>query len=573
LEKLQVEFGGFSSQGIKDENQDAFAAWMPEGETLNNKGAVAVIADGVSACARGREAAVTCVTSFIRDYSQTADTLTVKRAASKVLHSLNRWCHGQHEYDQGGHSQMITTLSSIIFKSTTAFIFHTGDSRISRFQDGLFEQLTSDHHARLGTNRVLTRAIGIEAHLEVDFSSVELCLDDLFMLSTDGLHEFLTAKYIQQRLNDWRQHKNCSLEILAKSLVEEALAAGSDDNITCLFVRVNALPEAQLNEYHRQLTRLAMPPALDVGMMLEGFRVIDVVFNGTRSSLYKVVDESNGKVFGMKTPSQHFADDPLYLSGFLREEWVGRRIKHPGVMQIFARPDNAKFMYHICEYIEGQTLRQWMLDNPKPSILQVRSIIGQLIKAVRAMQRQDMVHRDIKPENIMITPKGEVKLIDFGAVLVAALAETHQLNDETVPLGAVNYIAPEYLLAQQSDHRSDLFSLAVVCYEMLSGQLPFASLANLNVMPKSLANWDYVSLRKHRPDLPQWLDLALAKALKTNPDKRYQAFSEFLLDISQPNYSMLKAVQNQPLIERNPLLLYQIICVVQFVVIVVLISF
>ena len=252
---------------------------------------------------------------------------------------------------------------------------------------------------------------------------------------------------------------------------------------------------------------------------------------------------------------------------------MGRRIKHPGVMQIFARPDNAKFMYHICEYIEGQTLRQWMLDNPKPSILQVRSIIGQLIKAVRAMQRQDMVHRDIKPENIMITPKGEVKLIDFGAVLVAALAETYQLTDDETPLGAVNYIAPEYLLAQQSDHRSDLFSLAVVCYEMLSGQLPFASLANLNVMPKSLANWDYVSLRKHRPDLPQWLDLALAKALKTNPDKRYQAFSEFLLDISQPNYSMLKAVQNQPLIERNPLLLYQIICVVQFVVIVVLLSF
>ena len=570
MEKLQVEFGGFTSQGIKDENQDAFAAWLPDGEALSSKGAVAVIADGVSACSRGREAAVTCVTSFIRDYSQTADTLTVKKSASKVLHSLNRWCHGQHEYDQGGHSQMITTLSSIIFKSTTAFIFHSGDSRISRLQDGLFEQLTCDHHARLGANRVLTRAIGIEAHLEVDFSCVELRQDDLFMLTTDGLHEFLTVKHIQQRLNAWQQHKNCSLEVLAKSLVDEALANGSDDNISCLFVQVTALPEAQLNEYHRQLTRLAMPPALDVGMKLEGFRVIDVLFNGTRSSLYKVVDESNGKVFGMKTPSQHFADDPLYLESFLREEWVGKRIKHPSVMQIYARPDNAKFMYHICEYIEGQTLRQWMLDNPKPSILQVRSIIGQLIKAVRAMQRQDMVHRDIKPENVMITPKGEVKLIDFGAVLVAALAETYPLTDDDTPLGAANYIAPEYLLAQQSDHRCDLFSLAVVCYEMLSGQLPFSSRVQQNSLSKSIADWEYISLRKYRPDLPQWLDLALGKALKANPEQRYQAFSEFLLDISQPNYSMLNAVQNQPLIERNPLLLYQIICVVQFVVIVFL---
>ena len=572
LEKLQVEFGGHSSQGIKDENQDAFAAWLPKGALLTSKGAVAAIADGVSACERGREAAITCVTSFIRDYSQTADTLTVKRAASQVLLSLNRWCHGQHACAQGGHSQMITTLSSIISKSTTAFIFHSGDSRISRLQQGLLETLTSDHHAQLGTNRILTRAIGMEARLEVDFSTTELCVGDVFMLSTDGLHEFLSAKILQQRLVDWQQSKSISLEMLAKQLVNEALAAGSDDNISCLLLEITALPQAQLNDYHRQLTRLAMPPALDVGLKLEGYRVLEIIFTGTRSSLYKVAHESSGKIYGMKTPSQHFVDDPVYLSGFLREEWVGQRIKHPNVMRIFARPDNAKFLYHICEYIEGQTLRQWMLDNPRPSILQVRSIIGQLIKALRAMQRQDMVHRDIKPENIMITTQGEVKLIDFGAVWVAALNETSQPDGEHEPLGAVNYIAPEYLLNQHSDHRGDLFSLAVVCYEMLCATLPFAALNQHKIRALKLTDWHYISLRKHRPDLPQWLDLALGKALKADPKQRYQAFSEFLLDLSQPNNTMLKAVQNQPLLARNPVLFFQIICIVQLLVIGFLLS-
>lgn len=572
LEKLQVEFGGYSSQGIKNENQDAFAAWMPEGEQLNSKGAVAAIADGVSACDRGREAAVTCVTSFIRDYSHTADTHTVKRAASQVLLSLNRWCHGQQAFAQGGHSQMITTFSALIVKATTAFIFHTGDSRISRLQHGLLEQLTSDHHAHFGSNKVLTRAIGMEAHLEVDFSLVELCVGDVFMLSTDGLHGFLSGKILQQRLIDWQQTKSINLEALAKNLVNDAIAAGSDDNVSCLLLEVSALPHTQLNDYHRQLTRLAMPPALDVGMKLEGYRVLEVVFNGTRSSLYKVEHESSGKIYGMKTPSQHYVDDPVYLSGFLREEWVGQRIKHPNVMRIFTRPENAKFLYHICEYIEGQTLRQWMLDHPKPSILQVRSIIGQVVKALRAMQRQEMVHRDIKPENILLTPKGEVKLIDFGAVLVAALNETSQPDEEHEPLGAVHYIAPEYLLNQQSDHRSDLFSLAVVCYEMLSATLPFSPLNGHNSRAIKLTDWHYISLRKHRPDLPQWLDVALGKALKANPGQRYQAFSEFLLDISQPNYTLLKAVQNQPLIERNPLLVYQIICVVQLLVIGFLLS-
>lgn len=572
MEKLQLEFGGFSSQGIKDENQDAFAAWMPQGEAVTSRGAVATIADGVSACERGREAAATCVTSFIQDYSQTAETLTVKRAASKVLHGLNRWCHGQHDYTQGGHSQMITTLSAIIFKSTTGFIFHTGDSRISRLQNASFEQLTTDHHARMGSHRVLTRAIGFEAHLEVDFSSIELQVDDLFLLSTDGLHEFLSAKQLQHSLQSWLEDPAISLEQLAKSLVDAALLAGSDDNLSCLLVRVKNLPPADFNEYQRQLTRLAMPPALEVGMKLENYRVIEVLFSGTRSSLYKVVNEISGEVFGLKTPSQHYSDDIVYLSGFLREEWIGQRIKHPSVMKIYARPENAKFMYHVCEYIEGQTLRQWMLDNPKPSILKVRSIIGQLIKAARVLQRQDMVHRDIKPENVMITPQGEVKLIDFGTVLVAALAEINTLSTEHLPLGALNYIAPEYLLAQVSDHRSDLFSVAVVCYEMLCAELPFAALSAHRPTAKNMDDWRYISLRKHRPDLPQWLDLALAKALKANPKYRYQAYSEFLLDISQPNLDMLKTLQNQPLIERNPLLLYQIICVIQFVVIGLLLS-
>lgn len=570
MEKLQVTFGGFSSQGCKEENQDAFAALLPEGELLNSKGATAVVADGVSVCSRGREAAITCVTSFIRDYNQTSDTLTVKSAASQVLHSLNRWCHGQHEYAQGGHSQMITTLSSMIFKSTSGFIFHTGDSRICRLQNGLFEQLTTDHNTHMGTNRVLTRAIGIEPHLDVDFSRVDLCQGDLFLLSTDGMHEFVSAKELRQTLMQWQDEPSISLEALATSIVETALANGSNDNVSCLLVQVETLPQADLNEIHRHMTRLAMPPELEIGMKLEDYRVLDVLFNGTRSSLYKVINERDGQVYGLKTPSQNFVDDPIYLSGFVREEWVGKRIKHPCVMKIYARPTHAKFMYHVCEYIQGQTLRQWMLDHPKPSILQVRSIIGQLVKAARAMQRQNMVHRDIKPENVMITANSEVKLIDFGTVFVEALAETHGQLEEKIPLGALHYIAPEYALGQLADHRSDLFSIAVLCYEMLCNQLPFKLNQQANILPKRMDEWQYTSLRKYRSDLPQWLDLALEKALRANPKSRYQSYSEFLLDISQPNWSMLNATQSQPLIERNPLLLYQLICVIQFIVICIL---
>jgi serine/threonine protein phosphatase PrpC len=565
--KLDLQFGGFSSQGVKPENQDAFAAFLPKDSSLGSKGAAVAIADGVSVCNRAREAAIMCVTNFIQDYYQTPPTWTVKRAASQVLHGLNRWCNGQHDYEQGGHSQMVTTFSGMVFKSTSGFILHTGDSRISRLQQGEFEQLTTDHVSRQGGKNVLTRAIGIEPHLEVDFSCIELQENDLFVLTSDGVHEFLSHKTLLTLLNT-----DLELEQRATNIVNAALEAGSDDNLTCLLVKVASLPQADLEEHYRQVTRLAMPPALEVGMKLEGCRVLQTLFNGTRSSLYKVVNEQSGKIYGLKTPSQHFADDPIYLSGFLREEWIGQHLKHHNVMKIYKRSDDAKFMYHICEYIEGQTLGQWMVDNPKPNLEQVRTIITQLIAALRVLQRKDMVHRDVKPENVMINHHGEVKLIDFGTVLANSLAETHSLPEEQVPVGSVHYIAPEYLLFKKSDHKSDMFSVAVVIYEMLCGHLPFKAFKYQDYIPASFEEWQYLSIAQYRSDLPQWLDLTLRKALQPNPALRYQAFSELLVDLSKPNQSMLRAFKEQPLLERNPLLFYKVLCVTQMLVIIALLS-
>lgn len=568
MEKLKLEFGGFSSQGVKVENQDAFAAFLPKDYTLESKGGVASIADGVSVCTRAREASNTCVSSFVQDYYQTPQTWTVKRAVSQVIQGLNRWCHGQHDYEQRGHSQMVTTFSGMVFKSASGFIIHTGDSRISRVQGHDFEQLTTDHVSRQGGRNVLTRAVGIESHLDVDYRIVELEQGDIYVFTTDGVHEFLSPKQFLTFIND----KNFSLEQRAKNIVDEALKVGSDDNVTCLLVEVTGLPDASLDEHYRQLTRLAMPPALEVGMKLEGYRVVKTVFNGTRSSLYKVINEADGKVYGLKTPSQNFADDPVYLGGFLREEWIGQHVKHHNVMGVFKRPDNAKFMYHVCEYIEGQTLRQWMVDNPAPSIEQVRSIISHLVDALRVLQRKDMVHRDVKPENVMINHHGEVKLIDFGTVLVNALVETNSLPDEDIPVGSVHYIAPEYLLQHKSDHQSDLFSVVVVIYEMLTGHLPFKPFKYKDYIPSSFDEWQYQSITKHRTDLPQWLDMTLQKGLQPKPKLRHEAFSELLMDLSKPNQKMLTAKQKQPLIKRNPLLVFKGLCVIQFVVIAVLMA-
>ncbi len=154
-----------------------------------------------------------------------------------------------------------------------------------------------------------------------------------------------------------------------------------------------------------------------------------------RSHLYLVVDEATQAPFVLKAPSANFADDPIYLQGFMREAWVGERIKHGNVMRVETEKKESKFLYHVCEYIEGQTLSEWIHDNPKPTLAQVRTIIEQIISALRAFQRLDLVHRDLKPDNIMIDHYGHIKLIDYGTVFVASLDENQETIKEDVPTG------------------------------------------------------------------------------------------------------------------------------------------
>lgn len=563
---LKVEFGGYTSAGIKEQNQDAFAAQSPTGSLLKHKGAIATIADGLSSSANAQLAARTCASSFITDYLATPETWGVARAAAKIVRSLNSWCYaqgipelGQSNTDDStkdGSGNMLTTLSSIIFKSCHGYIFHVGDSRIYRWQDNSLEQLTRDHKQHQGKQNFLYRAVGVDSHIDVDYIKIKLQSDDLLMLSTDGVHDFIS----NNELSNFLSMRHISLEAKAQSIIEQALKNGSDDNVSCLLVKVKELGDIDIDENYRQLSQLAIPPALEVGNVLEDYEVLEVLFSGTRSYLYKVLNQKNNLTYALKAPSSNFCEDLIYLRGFAQEQWIGQHIDHVNVMKILPRSADSQFMYHVCELIEGQTLRQWMIDNPLPSLEQVRSILKPITAALRCMQRLDMIHRDLKPENVMISHNQEVKLIDFGTVQVAALSEISSDEEDDTPVGSVNYVAPEYLLTNRCEHVSDIFSLGVMTYEMLTNALPYKSFIYKDYRPKTLGEWHYIPIYQTQCKLPIWVDMALRRATAPNPDNRYQALSEFLSDLHQPNEVHLAAIKNAPLLERNPLLFWKVTC-------------
>lgn len=545
--QLEVSIGGHSSAGVKPVNEDAFGALQPAPAVRALKGTALCVADGASCSDNAQLASQTAVRTFIEDYYSTPDSWPVKTAAARVLSALNAWLfhHGQQYIDRNG---LVTTFSGVILKSTTVHLLHAGDSRIWRLRGGTLELLTRDHQQR---NRdgsfFLTRALGMDSRLEVDYIQEEIEQGDLLMLTTDGVHSVLNHADLLALAGA----PNADLEAQARAIVDAALQKGSDDNLSCLLVRVDQLPVEDIDEVHRRLTQLKIPPVLEVGQNIDGYRVLRVIHSGTRSHLYRVVGPDQ-KNYVLKAPSENFAEDAQYLEGFIREQWVGRRIDHPSVMKIYLRPDSSPFLYHLCEYIEGQTLRQWLFDHPKPSLDTVRGIVREIVAALRVFQRQHMVHRDLKPENIMLLPDGHIKLIDFGTVYVSGLGEVSSPLREDCPVGSADYIAPEYLLGETGSHVSDIFSLGVIVYEMLTGKLPFDLPDMTRRPPKNLQPWRYQSARERRKEVPVWIDLALEKAVTPSARARYQALSEFFQDLCVPNADMVRAHESAPLLERDP---------------------
>lgn len=569
--ELRVTFGGHSIAGVKKRNEDAFAAYIPSSKGENQlKGITACIADGVSCSENAQLASQTAVTLFIDDYYSTPESWTVRTSAARVMSSLNSWLyhHGQQDYQpQNG---AVTTFSSAIFKSQTAHLFHAGDSRIYRLRKGELEQLTTDHcnHAS-GGKTYLTRALGMDSHLEVDYIQAELEQGDLFLLTTDGIHEVLPRNELitLAESTDNLPSEN-TLEDIASTIVDQALTQGSEDNLSCLLVRIEQLPIEDLNEIHRKLTHQTIPPVMEPGMSIDGYDIKRVIHSGTRSHLYLVTHPDSEEPLVLKAPSANFAEDAQYLEGFMREEWVGRRINNRGVMKILPRKDNSKFLYHISEYLEGQTLRQWMYDNPQPSLEKVRTISQSIIQSLRVFQRLGMVHRDLKPENVIIDENEQIKLIDFGTVQVSGLSEISSLLNEECPVGSVDYIAPEYLMSQRGTYRSDLFSLGVIIYEMLTGKQPFNLSNTHRRTPKHFGEWQYQSAQENRSDIPLWLDLALEKATSPNPAGRYPALSELYTDLCTPNQVMVNKREHAPLLEKNPIRLWKMISAFLLIIVV-----
>lgn len=399
---------------------------------------------------------------------------------------------------------------------------------------------------------------------------------------------------------------------LAHKLCQAALENGSTDNLSCVAVYVHSAaqtafnntafdlqsPDLQSNANTRtnltQTTRqLRLPEALSVGDHIDDFCITQVLHHTARSSVYLAEDQQKNLRI-LKVPSAYFEDDATYLRQFLKEEKIGLSFNHDSLLKFYPKPLSSPYLYHVTEYVAGSSLRQFLdshilsssaVDTSKPNqpaanvsskssppqssasqfsvsqssisqaaptlldIKQTHALVKKIALALRVMHRNYYLHQDVKPENILLTASGDIKLIDFGSVGSLILKDAL-----SPPMGDLHYTAPEYYTHAPKGIYSDLFSLGVITYEMLTGQLPFEVKA-LASAHKSGETLSFTPAKTLNPSLPYWLDEVLIRALHPDIQARYQSLGEFLSDLDPSQHEAQD--RQRPLIEQNPLLVWQ----------------
>lgn len=568
--QLRISHGQHTDKGRKEINQDFYGAHLPKEPLLTSKGAVFALADGISSSDVSQHASEAAINGFLEDYYCTPESWTVKTSVQRVLKATNSWIYSQNcnsPYRYSPDRGYVCTFTVLVVKSNTAHIFYAGDTRAYRLSNNHLEQLTEDHRLWVSKDKsYLRRALGMKDQLELDYQSLSVEENDIFVLATDGIYEFTDEKFIVNTIKS----NSDNLEEAAKVVLEEAYNQGSDDNLSIQIIRVDELPQQGVHEVYQNLTTLPFPPELKPRMLFDGYEVVREIHKSHRSHIYLAFDTETNEQVILKIPSVDMRDNTEQLERFLMEEWVARRINNAHVLKPCLQKRKRHYLYIVTEFIKGQTLKQWMIDNPQPDVETVRNIIEQIAKGLNAFHRQEMIHQDIRPDNIMIDSTGTVKIIDFGSTRVAGLSEITSLNQNEI-LGTAQYSAPEYFIGEVGTARSDMFSLGVVAYQMLSGKLPYGAHVARATTRAAQRKLHYQSVLDDERTIPVWVDGAIRKAVHPDPFKRYEELSEFAFDLRHPNKAFVAKAQ-PPLMERNPLLFWKTLSLALLLAVIYLLS-
>jgi len=271
--------------------------------------------------------------------------------------------------------------------------------------------------------------------------------------------------------------------------------------------------------------------ALEAGSQIDSYRIDASVARSGMASIYRATDMRDDRVVALKIPHPDLEADPILFDRFIRESGIGEKLSHPKVMRVFGGEKRSR-VYMVMEWCEGRLLRHILDEGKIPQDRAIRIAIG-ILDALEYIHANGVVHRDLKPENIMVDADDNIKLIDFGIASDSAARRLTYANF-TATLGTPNYISPEQVKGKRGDGRSDIYSVGVILYEMLTGRVPFSGPSPLAAMNDRLLNHP-TPPRVADPSISPQLQEVLYRALERDPRNRYAKAHDFAWDLEHPD--------------------------------------
>lgn len=258
--------------------------------------------------------------------------------------------------------------------------------------------------------------------------------------------------------------------------------------------------------------------------------LVDEIGKGTLATVYRVKNDK-GELFAMKVPSPQISTDPRFKTRFLREAPTLKTLNHPGVAKMYGYRLGGRGKTYICfEYVEGQSLRALLQENPVQPLRVVIKMISDIAAALAYAHSKRIIHRDVRPENIILTESNEVKITDFG--IARALDSKALTSSGSTVIANPSYLPPEQIQTSHVDSRADLYSLGVMFYELLTARLPFQGENPLMTIQK-LVSEEPCPPRTHNALIPEEIESVVMKLLRKDPGERYATADEVSRELRQ----------------------------------------
>jgi len=546
---FDVEIGWVCERGHAERNEDFAAAFRD----ARNYGLVAAIADGVSAGGHGLMAAQTTVRSVVNDFFSAPDTWETTVVFDRLIGAQNSWLadHNRRAGSSGGHGA--TTLTALALQGHGWTLAHVGDTRAWLLRGGELTQLTTDHaRGHLDFRSQLTRAIGLDERVHVEYQQGELQAGDIFLLTSDGVHDRVQRADLAALLAAG------AAQSASEAVVHAALAGGGRDNATALVIRVKGLAPERLEDAIRQGRQLPSPGKLKVGDELDGFRITALVADNGVHRLYQAQHSLTGELVAIKTLHEARARDPEEIAMLAHEAWLGLRVAAHRADELVRVREilDATAFYAVFDWHEGKTLEQLLAEQRTFSIADIVASTAAIARALGRLHRQGVIHRDIKPGNLHRSTDGRWRIID----LSVALSGRESAALLTLHAGTPSYMNPEQWgvdadRKEAADAGSDLYALGVTLYRWLTGRLPYGEIEPYQKAP---FRRDPVAPSRRRPDVPIWLDHIALKAVARNREERFETGEELALALERGASRPLNAPLPTPLMTRDPAALWKL---------------